>query len=49
MFETTSYPPNIFTYILFLLEGRAGVAWESSNKVMLFLPPPRPINVVFEC
>jgi hypothetical protein len=27
------------TFTLFLLEGRAIVAWEPSNKMMLFLPP----------
>jgi hypothetical protein len=30
---------NVFTFTLFLPEGRAGVAWEPSNKMMLFLPP----------
>jgi hypothetical protein len=35
--EATPYHHNIFTFTLFLPEGRAGVAWEPSNK-MLFLP-----------
>jgi hypothetical protein len=30
---------NVFSLTLFLSEGRAGVAWEPSNKMMLFLPP----------
>jgi hypothetical protein len=29
----------MFTFTLFLPEGRAGVAWEPSNKMILFLPP----------
>jgi hypothetical protein len=33
------YHHNVFTFTLFLQEGRAGVAWEPSNKMMLFLPP----------
>jgi hypothetical protein len=32
-------PHNVFTFTLFLPEGWAGVAWEPSNKMMLFLPP----------
>jgi hypothetical protein len=39
MSEATPYHHNVFTFTLFLLEGRAGVAWEPSNKMMLFLPP----------
>jgi hypothetical protein len=35
--EATPYHHNVFTFILFLPEGRAGVAWEPSNKIMLFL------------
>jgi hypothetical protein len=31
------YQHNVFTFTLFLREGRAGVAWEPSNKMMLFL------------
>jgi hypothetical protein len=38
--EATSYYHNVFTFTLFLPEGRAGVAWEPSNKMTLFLPPP---------
>jgi hypothetical protein len=30
--------PNVFTPILPLSEGRAGIAWVPSNK-MLFFPP----------
>jgi hypothetical protein len=30
---------NVFTFTLFLPEGRVGVAWGPSNKIMLFLPP----------
>jgi hypothetical protein len=37
--EANSYYHNVFTFTLFLPEGRAGVAWEPSNKMMLFLPP----------
>jgi hypothetical protein len=36
--EATPYYHNIFTFTLFLPEGRAGVAWEPSNKMMIFLP-----------
>jgi hypothetical protein len=36
--EATPYHYNVFTFTLFLPEGRAGVAWEPSNKMMLFLP-----------
>jgi hypothetical protein len=35
----TPYHHNVFTFTLFLIEGRAGVAWELSNKMMLFLAP----------
>jgi hypothetical protein len=35
--EATPYHHNVFTFTLFLPEGRAGVAWEPSNKIMLFL------------
>jgi hypothetical protein len=38
--ESTHYYHNVFTFTLFLAEGRAGAAWEPSNKMMLFLPPP---------
>jgi hypothetical protein len=31
--------PNVFTLILSLSEGRAGIAWVPFNK-MLFLPQP---------
>jgi hypothetical protein len=37
--EATSYNNNIFTFTLFIPEGRTGVAWEPSRKIMLFLPP----------
>jgi hypothetical protein len=33
----TTHHPNVFTPILPLSEGRAGIAWEPSNK-MLFFP-----------
>jgi hypothetical protein len=33
----TTHHPNVFTPILSLSEGRAGIAWAPSNK-MLFLP-----------
>jgi hypothetical protein len=36
--EATPYHHNVFTFTLLLLEGRAGVAWEPSNKMMVFLP-----------
>jgi hypothetical protein len=38
--EAIPYHHNVFTFTLFLPEGRPGVAWEPSNKMMLFLPPP---------
>jgi hypothetical protein len=38
MSEATSYYHNVFIFKLFLPEGRAGVAWEPSNKMMFFLP-----------
>jgi hypothetical protein len=41
LFEATSYYHNVFTFTLFLPERRAGVAWEPSNKMMLFLALPR--------
>jgi hypothetical protein len=34
----TTHNPNVFTPILSLSEGRAGIAWLPSNK-MFFLPP----------
>jgi hypothetical protein len=34
----TTHHPNVFTPILHLSEGRAGIAWVPSNK-MLFFPP----------
>jgi hypothetical protein len=37
--EATPYHHNVFTFTLFLPEGRSGVAWEPSNKIMLFLSP----------
>jgi hypothetical protein len=30
--EATPYHHNVLTFTLFLPEGRAGVAWEPSNK-----------------
>jgi hypothetical protein len=39
--EATPYHHNVFTFTLFLPEGRAGVAWEPSNKMMLFLSPQK--------
>jgi hypothetical protein len=33
--EATLYHHNVFTFTLFLPEGRAVVAWEPSNKMML--------------
>jgi hypothetical protein len=32
MYEATPYHHNVFTFTLFLPEGRADVAWEPSNK-----------------
>jgi hypothetical protein len=52
--EANSYYHNVFTFTLFLPEGRAGVAWEPSNKIMLFLPPRKivsltsPLDFLFE-
>jgi hypothetical protein len=43
--EATPYHHNVFTFTLFLPEGRAGVAWEPSNKIMLFLPPRKIIRL----
>jgi hypothetical protein len=48
------YGPNVFTFALFLREGRAGVAWEPSNKIMFFYPSENkvsvtsPLDLVFE-
>jgi hypothetical protein len=36
--EATPYYHKVLTFTLFVPEGRAGVAWELSNKTMLFLP-----------
>jgi hypothetical protein len=36
-FKPPPYYRYVFTVTLFLPEGRAGVAWELSNKMMLFL------------
>jgi hypothetical protein len=33
LFEATPYYHNIFTFTVFLPEGRAGVVWEPSNKM----------------
>jgi hypothetical protein len=38
LLEATFCYHNVFTFT-FLPEGRAGVAWEPSNKMMFFLPP----------
>jgi hypothetical protein len=35
----TSNQPSVLTFQLPLPEGRAGDAWDTSNKMMLFLPP----------
>jgi hypothetical protein len=37
----TTYHPNIFTLILSLSEGRAGIAWEPSNFYCSFSLPSR--------
>jgi hypothetical protein len=34
----TAYHPKIFTVIISLSEGRPGIAWDSSNDNMFFLP-----------
>jgi hypothetical protein len=53
--EATPYHHNVFTFTLFLPEGRAGVAWEPCNKMMLFLSPQKivsltsPLDFLFEC
>jgi hypothetical protein len=51
--DFTTDPPNVFTHILFLSEGRVGIVWVPSDK-LLFLPPPTykaslgsPQNVLF--
>jgi hypothetical protein len=41
--EATPHYHNVFTFTLLLPEGRAGIAWEPSNKRMPF-PPPRKIK-----
>jgi hypothetical protein len=41
LLEATSYHLKVFTFTLFWSEGRAGIAWEPSNKLMLFPPPPK--------
>jgi hypothetical protein len=35
LFEATPYHHNVFTFTLFLPEGRAGVAWEPSKNDVL--------------
>jgi hypothetical protein len=46
--------PLFGSFTLFLPEGRTGVAWEPSNKMMLFLPPRKiksltsPLDFLFE-
>jgi hypothetical protein len=35
--EANPYYHNVFAFMLFLPEGRVDVAWEPSNKMMLFL------------
>jgi hypothetical protein len=42
----TTYHPNVFTRILSLSEGRASIAWETYNYMILFHPPPPPGNNV---
>jgi hypothetical protein len=37
--EATPYHHNVFTFTLLLPEGRAGVAWEPSNKNDALSPP----------
>jgi hypothetical protein len=39
LFDVAPYHHNAFTLTLFLPEERAGVAWEPSSKMMLFLAP----------
>jgi hypothetical protein len=53
--EAIPYYHNVFTFTLFIPEGRAGVAWEPSNKIMLFLPLVKdkvsltsPLDFIFE-
>jgi hypothetical protein len=52
--EATPCHHNVFTFTLFLPEGRAGVAWEPCNKMMLFFPPRKikclisPLDFLFE-
>jgi hypothetical protein len=42
---TASNHSNVFTFTLLLSEGRAGEAWEPSNKTMLFLPPRNKVSL----
>ena len=42
LFQTSFRHSNVFTFIIFLSEGRAGEAWELSNKLFFSFPlPPR--------
>jgi hypothetical protein len=45
LFEATPYYHNVFAFTLLLPEGRAGVAWESYNKIMLFLSPWKKVSL----
>jgi hypothetical protein len=38
LFEASSYYHDVFAFTLFLSERQTGVAWEPSNKVLLFRP-----------
>jgi hypothetical protein len=43
--QSTFVHSNVFTSILFLSEGRAGEAWEPSNKMTLLLPSPNKVSL----
>jgi hypothetical protein len=35
-----THHPNVSTLILYLSEGRAGIGWVPSNKLLFLAPPP---------
>jgi hypothetical protein len=44
-FEASTYYRNVFTLTLFPSEGRACVAWEHSNQIMLCLPSENKVSL----
>jgi hypothetical protein len=47
LFQTfTTYHPSVFTLTPFLSEGRAGIAWEPSKSMILFLPSTNKVSFI---